>query len=150
MKMKAHDGRLRVETLKRLTAIAVMVLAGCASGSATLVVAMGQPKQTGSKAVVKLEMQNTFAERIASARAVCFLLDEKGKVLGQSTQWVIGGGEDKPTLASQGKTTFHFVLPVEKAGMTNLTAKVSFSRLILEGGKLADIAKDVTVQPADR
>ncbi len=33
---------------------------------------------------------------------------------------------------------------------TNLTAKVQFSRVILEGGKLADPIRDVQFQPAAR
>jgi len=33
---------------------------------------------------------------------------------------------------------------------TNLTARVQFSRVILEGGKLADPVKQVTVTPAQK
>jgi hypothetical protein len=36
---------------------------------------------------------------------------------------------------------FHFVVTADKPfTTTNLTAKVSFSRVVLEGGKLADVA----------
>jgi hypothetical protein len=35
-------------------------------------------------------------------------------------------------------------------GTTNLTAKVSFSRVILEGGKVADVAKAVKIEYAKR
>ena len=38
------------------------------------------------KAVVPLGMKNNFTEKVESARAVCFLLNEQGKVVGQSTK----------------------------------------------------------------
>jgi hypothetical protein len=105
-------------------------------------------KITGQKAVVPLAIQNGFAEKIESARAVCFLLDEQGKMVGQSTQWVIGGSKDKSPLAAGATNAFNFVVAAAKPfTRTNLTAKVSFSRVVLEGGKLAD-ARQVTVKPA--
>jgi hypothetical protein len=115
--------------------------------NATLVVSVDQPTITGSKAVVKLVMKNTFNEKVESARAVVFLLDDQGKMVGQSTKWVIGGNPSKPGLASGGTNVFHFVVQGKKPfTTTNLTAKVSFSRVVLESGKLADERKDVTVQ----
>lgn len=48
-------------------------------------------KSIGRKAVVKLEMNNGFPEKIDSVRAVCFLLDGQGAMAGQVTKWVIGG-----------------------------------------------------------
>ena len=119
--------------------------------NATLLVTVSRPKLTGSRAVVKLNMKNTFNENVESARAVVFLLDAQGKMVGQSTKWVIGGSPSKPGLSADGTNTFHFVITSEKPfASTNLTAKVSFSRVILEGGKLADVRKDVVVQPAQR
>jgi len=79
-------------------------------------------------------------------RAVCFLLDEQGKVVGQMTRWVIGGTKDKPGLASNAKTTFNFVVPLAKLITTNLTAKVSFNRVILEGGKLVEPNKGFEIE----
>ena len=67
----------------------------------------------------------------------------------QSTKWVIGGSEDKPGLAAGATNAFHFVITGNKPfTTTNLTAKMSFSRVVLEGGKLADVSKDVHIQPA--
>jgi len=60
--------------------------------NAALVVTVDQPKISGSKAVVTLTMKNTLTEQIESARAAVFLLDEQGKMVGQSTKWVIGSG----------------------------------------------------------
>src|SRR2546427_659752 len=63
-----------------------------AFANAALVVTVDQPKISGSKAVVTLTMKNTLTEQIESARAAVFLLDEQGKMVVQSTKWVIGSG----------------------------------------------------------
>jgi hypothetical protein len=118
---------------------------------AQLVVTVSPPKITAQKAVVPLALKNNLSEKIESARAVVFLLDERGKIAGQVTRWVIGGSEDKPGLAPGATNAFHFVVTVDKPfTTTNLTAKVSFSRVVLEGGKLADAVKDVRIQSSDK
>jgi hypothetical protein len=116
--------------------------------SAQLAVTVSPVKVTGQKAVVPLAMQNGFSEKIESARAVCFLMDEQGKTVGPpTTRWVIGGSHTNG-LAVRATNSFHFVVTSDKPfTTTNLTAKVSFSRVVLEGGKLADVAKDVQVAP---
>ena len=114
---------------------------------AQLNVTVALPKVTGSKVVVPLAIKNSFAEKIESARAVVFLLDEQGKLIGQDTRWVIGGSENKPALAAGATNSFHFVIQSAKAfNSTNLTTKVSFTRIVLEGGKLADINMDVLIE----
>ncbi len=116
--------------------------------SAQLEVTLGPLKVLGHKAVLPLNLKNSFAEKIDSARAVVFLLDEQGKMIGQSTQWVIGGTKDHSSLAVNATNTFHFVISsAHPFATTNLTAKVSFSRLVLEGGQLADPSKDVKISP---
>ncbi len=115
---------------------------------AQLAVTVSPPKVVGQKAVVPLAMKNNFGEKIESARAVVFLLDEQGKMVGQATRWVLGGSQAKPGLAAGATNAFHFVITSDKPfPTTNLTAKVSFSRVVLEGGKLADITKEVIVTP---
>jgi hypothetical protein len=119
--------------------------------TAQLAVTVSPAKATGRKAVVPLAMKNDFAENIESARAVVFLLDEQGKMLGQGTKWVIGGTKDKSGLAPGRTNTFYFVIVAGRPLTTsNLTAKVNFSRVVLEGGRLADVAKDVTVIQATK
>lgn len=76
----------------------VVCLLTSATAQAQLAVTVLPPKVTGSKAVVKPEMRNGLAEKIESARAVCFLSDDQGKVIGHATQWVIGGTKDRPAL----------------------------------------------------
>jgi hypothetical protein len=124
--------------------LAVLLL--CATtAQAQLAVTVSPPKLAGSKAVVKLDMKNGFTEKVESARAVCFLADQQGKVVGHATQWVIGGTKDRPALEPGATNAFNFVIATDRATTTNLTAKVQFSRVVLEGGKLADATKQVTV-----
>ena len=115
---------------------------------AQLAVTVPPPKITGSKAVVPLAMKNNFAEKIESARAVVFLLDQQGKAVGQpTTRWIIGNGNTNG-LAAAATNVFHFVINgTQPFTSTNLTPKVQFSRVVLEGGKLADATKQVTVTP---
>ena len=94
-------------------------------------------------------MKNNFPEPVQSAKAVLFLLDEQGKMVGQSTKWVIGGMKDRPPLEPTSETTFNFVISATKPlTTTNLTAKVNFTRVVLEGGKLMDVSKTAIVTSA--
>jgi len=132
--------------MKTIIALATLWLATAAS-QAQLSVTVLPAKITSQKAVVPLAFKNNLNEKIESARAAVFLLDEQGKMVGQSTKWVIGGSEDKTGLATGATNAFHFVVTTDKPlTTTNLTAKVTFSRLVLQGGKLADATKDVQIQ----
>jgi hypothetical protein len=133
--------------LKNSFILAVALVLGPLLASAQIAVTVSPVKITGQKAVVPLAMKNNFAEEVESVRAVCFLLDEQGKVVGQMTRWVIGGTKDKPGLAPDAKSTFNFVIPLAKPpATTNLTAKVSFNRIILEGGKLVEPNKGFEIE----
>jgi hypothetical protein len=141
---------MRSGRLKRLTRLFFFApwLLVAANANAGLAVTVSPVKNTGSKAVVPLAMKHNFAGKIESARAAVFLLDPQGKMVGHSTKWVIGGSEDKPGLAAGATNAFHFVITSDKPfTTTNLTAKVSFSPVVLEGGKLADVSKDVQIVP---
>jgi hypothetical protein len=116
---------------------------------AQLAVTVTPPRVTGQKAVVQLKMKNGLGEAVKSARAALFLLDDQGNMIGQSTKWVIGGNPNRPALAPGATNGFNFVIQGAKPfATTNLTAKVSFTHLILEGEKAANVAKDVTIIPA--
>ena len=110
---------------------------------AELIVKQDAPKVTGSKSVVRLTLKNTFREKVESARGTVFLMDDQGKVVGQNTAWVIGGKKDKPALAPEASTTFNFVITTDKPFTKS---KLTFGRLILEGGKVVDPVKNVVVQ----
>jgi hypothetical protein len=130
----------------------LLLLLGTTMAHAQLAVMVSPIKVAGQKAVVPLAMKNSFAEKIESARAVVFLLDEEGKMVGQpTTRWVIGGSQDKPGLAAGATNSFYFVIAGGKpCTTTNLAAKVTFNRLVLEGGKSADANKDVKIQAANK
>jgi hypothetical protein len=113
--------------------------------SAHLAMTVSPPPITGQKAVVKVGMKNSFSEKIESARAAMFVTDPQGKMVGQTTQWVIGGTKAKPGLEPKKETTFNFVVSIGKGGSTNVMARVLFNRVILAGGKEADPVKDATI-----
>ena len=131
--------------------VILIYLLGVIAANAQLSVTVAPPKVVGQKAVVPLALKNGLAEKVESARAVVFLLDEQGKMVGQGTRWVIGGGQDKSGLAVGATNAFHFVIASGKPfASTNLTAKLSFSRLVLEGGKVADASKSVQIEHANK
>ncbi len=114
---------------------------------AQLVVAVSPAKIVGQKAVVKLAIKNGLPEKIESARAVCFLLDAQGKMVGQSTRWIIG--RNRTGLEPGATNNFNFVITSPQPfTTTNLTAKVSFTRLVLADGKPADVRQKVVVTTA--
>jgi hypothetical protein len=117
------------------------------AAQAQLAVTVSPVKITGQKAVVFLAMTNNLGDSIESARAICFLLDDQGKMAGQSTKWVIGGTKDRPPLQPKSGTTFNFVITSPQPfATTNLTTQISFSRLVLDGKKFANPKTDVKIQ----
>ncbi len=117
--------------------------------TAQLAVSVTPPKVVGQKAIVELAMTNNLAAKVESARAICFLLDGQGKMVGQSTKWVIG--QNHTGLEPRAEATFNFVVTSPQPfTTTNLTAKVSFSRVVLDGDKLADVRQAVVVMSESR
>jgi hypothetical protein len=112
------------------------------TANAELAITVLPVKMIGQKAIVPLTMKSTFTNKIDSARAQVFLFDAEGKVVGRGVNWVIGGAKDRPPLAPGGTNTYHFVIKTEKPFSE---ARVTFNRIVLEGGKLADPIKDVEV-----
>jgi hypothetical protein len=80
-----------------------------------------------------------------------FLLDEHVKMAGQATKWVIGGNPSRnggTGLAPGATNSFNFVIQGTKPyTTTNLTAKLSFTRVAMEGGRVADPVRDVRIVP---
>jgi hypothetical protein len=146
-KNRRHHYRMQTEKMMNLRCHTIISLAlFCAfAASSQLAVTVSPLKLGANKAIVPLTMKNGFSQNVESARAVVFLVDDQGKVMGQpTTRWVIGGTQDKPGLAVGATNAFYFGVPLDKSlATTNLTAKVQFTRVILEGGKLADAVKDV-------
>jgi hypothetical protein len=128
--------------------ISLLVLTCALAAHAQLAVTVTPPKVVGRKAIVQLKMKDMLPTKVESARAVCFLMDDQGKMVGQSTKWVIG--QNLTGLDPKAETTFNFVVTSPQPWTTtNLTAKISFSRVVLDGGKLADVKHDVRVTIAN-
>lgn len=124
----------------------VSLLVLLSSAHAQLGVTILPAKVTGQKAVVPLSIENHLPSAIESARAAVFILDDQGKMLGQSTRWVIGGSREAKGLPPGGTNIFNFVVPLDKTvSTTNIKAKVTFTRIVLGGGKLGDVNKEVQV-----
>jgi hypothetical protein len=115
--------------------------AGLVNGA--LALKIGKPKTYGQKAIVKMDLQNTFTNNIESVRAAVFLLNDSGKIVGQETRWILGGTKERPALAPMAKTTFHFVVQSTKPFSKT---KVTVTRIVLEGGILANVYKDVQME----
>jgi hypothetical protein len=128
--------------MRTIVIVAVIMLA-LSSVNAAISVKLDKPKTTGNKTVLKLTLKNTFTEKIEGARATIFLIGEQGKVVGQRTAWIIGGEPNKPALKPDATTTYNFVIDTEKPVTS---ARVVLTRVLLEGGKLADPQKDVSME----
>ena len=129
--------------------LAFLFLLWALAVQAQLAATVSPMKIISTKAIVLLAMTNNLSAPVESARAVCFLLDDQGRMVGQSSKWVIGGTKDRPVLQPKAGTTFNFVISSPQPfTTTNLTAKVSFSRVVLNGGKLANIPYDVILNQA--
>jgi hypothetical protein len=129
-----------MKTTQILTYLFLVML----TAQAQLCVTVSPPNIVGQKAVVKLAMKNDLPDKIESARAICFLFDDQGKMVGQSTKWVIG--QNHVGLETGATNTFNFVITSPSSfTASNLTARVSFSRVVLAGGKMADVEKQVTM-----
>src|ERR1700734_2083172 len=143
-KIMSRGGRNNFMTKSK---IGILFVLFCAiSATAQLAVSVSPPKITAQKAMVELKMKNGLAEKVESARAICFLLDDQGKMVGESAKWVIGGRKDRPALDPKEEVSFNFVVTSPRPfTTTNLTAKVSFDRLILEGGALVNPKDNVAI-----
>lgn len=105
---------------------------------------------TGQKALVTLELNNTYDQALQGARAWVFLMDEQGKVVGQKAQWIIhpepaevlpqdGVAQQQPALESQQKQQYAVALDTLRPRGEDeapFAAKVTFSRLILSDGTI--------------
>jgi hypothetical protein len=127
----------------------IILMLSATTAGAALNVTVSPPKVIGQKADVTLGLKNDLNENVRSARAVVFLLDDQGKVVAQGTKWIIGGLPSSPGLAAGTTNVFHFVLDGTRPFVgANLTAKVAVNRIVLEGGTLGDVNKDVQVKPS--
>jgi hypothetical protein len=126
--------------------LAIMLLSLPILTRAALVISISEPKITGQKAVIKLDMKNTFSQKLEGAKGTIFLMDAGGKVVGQASRWIIGGAKNRPPLGSEGNANYYFVVP---AGKPFSKTRLMIDRIVLEGGKLANPLKDIVVKEAN-
>ncbi len=129
--------------LKKLSFVLVGWMLSVGVAHAVLALKVAEPKNYSQKTIIKMDLRNTSTNAIESARAVVFLLDDRGKVVGQETRWIVGGSKDRPSLAADSKATFNFVVQANKPFTRT---KVTVTRIILEGGNLGDVNKDVQIE----
>lgn len=114
---------------------------------AQLTVTVSPVKSTGQRAVVTLALTNHLPQSVESVRAMCVVLNEQGKMVGQSTKWVIGGGKDRAALRPEAGTSYNFVITSPQPLVTtNLTAKVVVTRVVLEHNQITNVNAVVTMR----
>ena len=117
---------------------------------AELVVTPSRPQVVGDTVVVTLQLRNDLEEPIEAARAVVFLQSEDGKLLDHRAQWVIGGRTGGASLEPGATKTFLFVLTRRslraRTRIDGLQSQVMFNRLVLAGGRIGSVKRDVKVE----
>ncbi len=129
---------------RSLALLGASFLVGFELGGATVDITVDSPKIAGQKALVRLEISNYHNLTVESIRASAFLMESGGKMAAQDSRWIVGGN-GSGTLEPGKTNVYYFVFSAERSLPTNLTAKVTVGRLVLEGGRLGDVEKDVTV-----
>lgn len=125
------------------------MLCACAV-QAQLAVTVSPVKIAGQRVIVPLAMTNNLAESVESARVMCVVLNDQGRMVGQTAKWVIGGAQGH-SLPPKAGTTYNFVLTsAQPLETTNLSAKVIVNRVVLEHDQVAIPQKVVTVIPPAR
>jgi len=135
-----------LHTMSKTMGIIFVLLCGVTAIQGQLVIRVSPPLIAARKVVVTLSLTNGLTEKVESARAAVFILDEQGKMVGQATRWIVGGGQDRLGLEPGATNIFNVVIASDKPfATTNLTSKVTVTRVVLDGGKLADLSRSVTI-----
>lgn len=95
---------------------------------------MSQPALTSADGttLVEIEIENTFTQPVKALRAMVILLDENGKVVGSSSQWLGGEKASKPLSFDAGETkTFPVAIRTKGVG---IKTNVFLTQVILEDG----------------
>jgi hypothetical protein len=108
------------------------------SASAQISITVGTPKIARQTAIVPLSIKNNLKEPVVSARAVMFLLDSQGKVIGQANRFIIGGDTNHPPLLVGTTNAYHFAIPTSgKPFVTNrlTVTNVRLAAISIGGGQ---------------
>lgn len=116
------------------------------SARAQLLVTVSPAKIQGEKIVIPLLLKNDLEKAVISARAVVFVTDADGKLIGQGARWIIGGTLGKQSLYPAGTNVFNFIVSANQPlRTTNLSVNVSINRLLLQGGQQGNPHLDARV-----
>lgn len=142
-----HFMKREFKFIMKTTTLMVLLLFSCVvSVRATLELTVGEPKTYTKLTVIKMDLHNSFADQIKAVEAVVFLMNDKGKVVGQKSRWILGGPDRRPPLDAGSSASFFFVV---SNAQSFATTKVLVTRIVFENGKLGNILRDVKIQSAD-
>ena len=134
-------------SLIKLSAFFLLCVSLVFTGQAQLAITVSPVKITGQRVIVPLALTNHLPQSVESARAMCVLLNDQGKMVGQTAKWVIGGGvKGRPALTPNSGTTYNFVITSpQPLTSTNLTAKIVVTRVVLEHNQITNANAVVTI-----
>jgi hypothetical protein len=138
---------MTIMSLIKLSAFFLLCVSLVFTGQAQLAITVSPVKITGQRVIVPLALTNHLPQSVESARAMCVLLNDQGKMVGQTAKWVIGGGgKGRPALTPNSGTTYNFVITSpQPLTSTNLTAKIVVTRVILEHHQITNANAVVTI-----
>jgi len=112
------------------------------AAQAQLAVTVSPVKIAGQRVIVPLAITNNLPQSVESVRVMCAVMNEQGKLVGQTAQWVVGGAPAGAALPSKAGTTYNFIVtsPQPLVG-TNLSPKIVVSRVVLEPQQVVDPGK---------
>ena len=106
---------------------------------AQLVVGLDTLEQTSDKTLVRITLKNEGQQAVRAARAWVFLMNDAGEVVGQKSQWVLGGKtDDANTVSGLPSSETYTVTTAIAANAPFTQTKVLFPRIILEDGSMPD------------
>jgi hypothetical protein len=135
-------------SMKLLYGLLVGYCCHTSSVYAQLVVRILPQKMAGDKAVFPLVLNNQLSEKVKSVRAVMFLIDSNGKVVGQAAHWIVGANDSHPPLEIGATNAFNFV--VSTSGKPFATNRLTVTSLMLNSGKSANPKGDVKVLVSEK
>jgi hypothetical protein len=138
---------MTIMSLIKLSAFFLLCVSLVFTGQAQLAITVSPVKITGQRVIVPLALTNHLPQSVESARAMCVLLNDQGKMVGQTAKWVIGGGgKGRPALTPNSGTTYNFVITSpQPLTSTNLTTKIVVTRVILEHHQITNANAVVTI-----
>jgi hypothetical protein len=119
------------------------------TAQAQLAVTVSPAKIAGQRVIVPLAITNHLPQSVTSVRVMCAVLDERGKLIGQTARWVVGGAQGRPKLPPTAGTTYNFVLTSpQPLTSTNLSSHIIVSRVVLDHDQIADPKRIVNMTSA--